>query len=77
MPPDTAFPLLMSDSLPPEPELLSVTVILSVEPEAELSSETVPSPVPSKLPLSAALPLPIPMVSFCNLSLLSGLAGCV
>ena len=72
-----AFPLLLSDSLPPEPELLSVTVILSVESEAELSSETVPSPVPSKLPLTAALALSVLMVSSCNLSLLSGLAGCV
>ena len=77
LPPDTAFPLLLSDSLPPEPELLSVTVILSVEPEAELSSETVQSPVPSKLPLSVALALSVLMVSSCNLSLLSGLSGCV
>ena len=77
LPSDMAVPLLLSDSLPPEPELLSVAAILSVEPDAELSSETAPSPVTSNLPLSAAFVLSVPVVSSCNLSLLSGLSGCV
>ena len=45
--PDMAVPLLLSDSLPPEPELLSVAAILSVDSVAKLSSETAPLPAPS------------------------------